>query len=522
MALPDDDVVALMGGRILTMDDRDTVAAALVARGGRIAAVGTTADLERDLPAHAHRIDLDGRTAVPGFVDGHCHLELTTTHLAYALSCFCPPLGSLDEVARAVAGRAAQTPAGEWVVARSSYALERWVAEGRTLTAADLDPLTPDHPVCVFTGLHSCTLNAVAAAEAGLTTGRDLPPGASWDPATGRATELWDWLPLPRTPVADVAEAVAGLGGSMYQQRGVTSIAELPFTAEGVRAFQQLRREGRLPARLGLWFHLPRFGSIDDIVRLGLEAGFGDEWLAVGGIKLFVDGCGVDAAGAPAFDVKWTQEELDEVVLAAHAGGLQLWLHTTPTIEGAWMALTAIERALERVPRPDHRHRIEHIADRTPDAECLAVLRRMQELGVLAVATPQFVWSYADADPAGAEVPLRTLHAMGIRPPGNSDSTGSQPEAANPFHGIRCAVDRRTRAGTLLAPDEAITVREALRVFTRDAAYACHFDDRGSLEPGKLADVAVLGADPEQVPPGELDRVPVDMTIIGGRVVWSA
>src|SRR5690242_10763463 len=143
MALPTDDVVALLGGRILTMDDADSVAEALVAVNGRIVAVGATADLERDLPPHVRRIALAGRTAVPGFVDGHCHLELTTTHLAYALSCFCPPLGSLEDIVRAVADRAAGMPPGEWVVARSNFALEKWVSEGRTLTAADLDPLTP-------------------------------------------------------------------------------------------------------------------------------------------------------------------------------------------------------------------------------------------------------------------------------------------------------------------------------------------------------------------------------------------
>jgi hypothetical protein len=304
----------------------------------------------------------------------------------------------------------------------------------------------------------------------------------------------------------------------MFQARGVTSIAEIPFTVDGIHAYQELRRRGELPARIGLWYHVPRLCGVEDLARIGLEAGFGDEWLRVGGVKLFVDGAGVDASGRPAFDVKWTQEELDEVVWIAHDAGLQLWMHIAPSRRAAEMALTAVERALRRRPRADHRHRIEHLGDMRPDLDLLGWAKR---LGVIPITTPQFVYSYGDAAPDESCAPLRTLLGLGFPVPGNSDSTGTQPEAANPFHGIRCAVTHETRSGVVVYEDERVPLDDALRAFTADAALACHMDDRGILAPGSLADLAVLGADPWAVPPEELPGIPVDMTVIGGRVVWE-
>lgn len=177
------------------------------------------------------------------------------------------------------------------------------------------------------------------------------------------------------------------------------------------------------------------------------------------------------------------------------------------------MGLLAIERALERYPRADHRHRLEHGGDLPADGPRLD---RMAALGVVPVATPQFIYSYGDAQPEASQPPLRTLHERGFRVPGNSDSTGSQPEAANPFHSIWCALTRRTRLGTVLAPHERIDLDAALRMFTADAAWACHLDDRGVLAPGKLADFVVLGADPWQVAADDLPDLPVDEVWIGG------
>jgi predicted amidohydrolase YtcJ len=142
-------------------------------------------------------------------------------------------------------------------------------------------------------------------------------------------------------------------------------------------------------------------------------------------------------------------------------------------------------------------------------------------LGVIAVATPQFVYSYGDAAPEESCSPLRTLQGLGFRVPGNSDSTGTQPEAANPFHSIWCALAHRTRGGSTIEEGERIGLDAAIRSFTADAAFACRMADRGALAPGALADFLVLGEDPWNVPEDELPAIPVDLTVIGGRVVWE-
>lgn len=499
---------AFLNGRVVTMDGRGRRASGLVVGDGRIVAVGDAAELAARLPPDAERVDLAGRVVLPGFVDAHCHLELTTTHLAYAVKCFVPPHRTVLDICRSLAERARGLAPGGWVVGRANFSLERWVDDGRPLLRTDLDAAVPDHPAVVFSGLHVCTLNT-----------RGSPPrGASLDRVTGRATELWAWLPLPSFGREATADAVRELGRSLFTARGVTSIGEIPFTMEGVEAYRDLCRLGELPARLGLWYHVPRLGSIDALLGEGLERRSGDEWLRVGGVKLFVDGAGQDAWGRSTSDLQWTQDELDQVVWEAHAVGAQLWMHIAPTRAAAEMALSALERALTRRPHPDHRHRIEHLGDMKPD---LDLLTRARKLGVIPVATPQFVHSYGDADPEGSRSPLRTLRELGFRVPGNSDCTGTQPEAANPFHGIWCALAHRSREGVLVAPDERIELDAAIRAFTADAAFACHMDDRGTLEPGKLADLVVLGRDPWRTPLDELPEIPVDMTVLNGRVVWE-
>jgi predicted amidohydrolase YtcJ len=499
-------------GDFRTMNPVAPRATTLVARGGRIASIGDSG-CARDVTGE--RIDLQGRVAVPGFVDAHCHLELSAIDLTYAVPCFTPPLGSIEEVCAAMGERARATPEGEWLVGRGNFAMHRWVREGRPVLREDLDRVTPRHPAIVFAGMHSATLNTRALELTGLL--HDPPPrGATVEPATGRGTELWDKLALPHPGAAAAADAIAEWGRRLFTSRGVTSIGEIVYSHHGIHAFQSLRRAGRLPVRVKLWMHVPRLGPVADFAATGLESGFGDDWLTLGGIKLFVDGAGYDVWGnaEPAADRQWSQAELDDAVAEAHEAGLQLLIHVAPTATGAEMARRALRRALERSPGEDHRHRIEHLGDMVPNHELLTELRG---LGVEVLSTPQFLHN----SPEDSSCPLRSLREMGFHMPGNSDCTGTQPEAANPFYGIWCAVARRSKDGSTILPEEALTVDEALRMYTSDAAWADHMDDRGVLAPGRLADLAVLGADPGQVPVEDLASVPVDFTVIGGEIVYD-
>ncbi len=304
---------------------------------------------------------------IPGFVDGHCHLELTATHLSYVPHLMAATYGSLKALCARLAEEAKNTPPGDWIVGRCDFALHRYVEEQRPLLRSDLDAVISEHPCAVFSGFHVVTLNTRALEVTGLLDGSvTVPMGSFIDPSSGRGTELADWLPLPTYGVDAVSAAVRDVAIERWVSNGVTSIAELPWSHDGIHALQQLRRRRQLPARIRMWLHVPRLGSIDELLTIGLETGFGDEWLSLGGIKLFADGAGFDLDGNLVSDVKWTQEGLDEVVWKSHAAMMQVWIHTAPTWNGAQMALTAYERALARLPRPDrsppHRARRRHDA----------------------------------------------------------------------------------------------------------------------------------------------------------------
>jgi predicted amidohydrolase YtcJ len=506
---------AFLGGKVLTMDSRDTVAQGVVVADGRITAVGADADLRQSLSSEDEVVELDGRVLIPGFVDAHCHLELTTAHLSYATLCFVPPHSTIEDILQTLRAAAAQASPSDpdWIIGRTNFSVQLFVEEKRQITRADLDRAVSDRPVALFAGIHFVTLNTRALELTGLLDGRALPRGSLIDLESGRGAELWDWLPLPTFGVDGVAAAIADRGRSIFQANGVTSVAEIPYSHDGIRAMQKLNREGRLPVRLDLRYHAPRICTINQLAALGLETGMGDDWLRMGGLKVFVDGAGADLEGNEIEDIKWSQAELDEMVLRSHLAGLQVMLHVQCE-RSLRMALDAIERAVAAHPREDHRHRIEHAGDLPVGDHWW---ERIARAGVIPVATPQFIYSYGDWFPEANNPRLRTQRVRyGLRVPGNSDSTGSQPEAANPFHGIWCAMARRTRSGTILSAHEAIDLRDALRMCTADAAFACHMDDRGTIEVGKLADLVVLGQDPETVDIDDLPSIPVDLTVLGG------
>lgn len=501
----------LVRGNVYTMGDAVSSARSFVVREGRIAAVGDPEELASAFPG-ADFADFGERTIIPGFVDAHCHLELTTTHLKYAVKCFAPPHRSLAEICDTLARYARENPGEGWIVGRADFGLHQFVEERRPLTRADLDAAVPHRPVVVYSGLHVSTLNSCAIEMSGLGDGR-LPLGSTLDLASGRGLELWHVLPRPAFGPDGTASAIAELGREMFLSRGVTTVADIVASSDGVRAYQILARERRLPFRADIRYHSPTVASAAEIAHLGIESGFGDDWVRFGGLKLFVDGAGHDLDGNTLVDLKWGQEELDEEVGRAHRAGLQLMMHVQSR-EAIEMALCAVERAVAVAPRDDHRHRLEHAGDMALDA---GLLERIRQLGVVIVATPQFIYSYADAKPDVNCAPLRTLHEWGFRIPGNSDSTGSQPEAANPFHGVWCAIARRTRLGATIGPSESISLEAALRMFTADAAYACHLDDRGVIEAGRLADFVVLDEDPYEVETDVLPQLRVRAVFIGGE-----
>jgi hypothetical protein len=536
--------VVLVNGRIVTMDSADTTVEAVAVAGERIIARGAQSDIEPLIGKRTRVIDLEGRVVLPGFIDTHVHLDCTAVHTKLAGSCHIPPVEyvgvssageSREAILAWVEAEAGRTPAGQWIIGQGRFPLE---ADGNSPTRTELDRAAPDHPVMIRYSAHTQILNAKALDIAGITRdaptqaelhavargGRIVRDAASGEP-TGIIHEAIDWVFRMHSPWP--YDALKGAIRETLREAvgfGVTGIHEFISWPESARIYQQLHRDGELPLRVQLCpciWGMYHTADLDGLVRLGLQSGFGNDWIKFGSAKMFIDGGGRDAAGVHQEWMRLSQDELNELVAGAHKAGIRMMMHAISR-EAQAMAIEAVEAALAETPRADHRHRIEHFAgDYWPEG-----LDRLKALGIIPVPTPysSLGW-YGDdwldsANQGDKAAPYRTLLDEGFMPPGNSDSMGTEPEALNPWWSIWCAVARKTRSGRSICPEEGIDVIDAIRLYTTFAAHA-GFEEasKGSIEPGKLADLIVLAQDPFAGPVDALKDVRVATTMVGGRVV---
>jgi hypothetical protein len=517
--------LVLRGGRVITLDPADRVAEAVAIRGNRIVAVGSGAEMAALAGPRTRVVELAGRAVVPGFIDAHCHIEHTARFLHFYLDLHSPPLPAASAaVLEAVRRRAAELPPGSWIVGQGTY--------GTAMPARDeLDRGVPNHPVALRWSVHDVLVNRRALELAGIDRSTPDPPGgkiergADGEP-TGILREAFDLLPIPPYDPSRLREALRDTLQKVFLEQGVTTAYELPASAAGVAAYQHLEQRGELPIRLQLGFtiapgHQP-LGDLDALLATGLRTGFGNDRLRIGPIKIFVDGSGPSAAtylpDQPGLQMR-SGETLASEVLRAHRAGWQLWIHAIGD-RAQDLALDALESALATAPRADPRHRIEHLGNvwREPAIE------RAERLGVIPVPTAAFMWLVPDETARGGGPPLypfRTLLDRGHRPPGNADTAGTQTFAINPMFSLSREVLRTNWNGVPVSPKEAVSITEALRIHTLYAAHAGFEEkEKGSIEPGKLADLVVLSRDPLTTPPERLMEIEVDLTLLDGRIAY--
>ena len=507
--------LAIVNARMITMDEGRPEAEAALVRGGRVALVGTTDEVRAEAK-RAQVLDARGRVVVPGFVDAHAHFELTCLGASFQAACHTPPYTSLREIVKVLASKASDTPKGQWVIGRGSFSMREKLEERTLPTRHELDAVTTEHPLVLFSGLHVAMMNTRGLQELGLWD-RNPPRGvrvlreASGQPS-GIATEVWDLL--PGYPLDDVREAVRAHAKEIFISRGTTSLSTIPFSSDDVRADQELQASGELPLRLRVYYHVPRVVSLESLLATGLFSGIGDDMFRYGGIKIFVNGTTSDGLGNAIEDFKWTQEELNDFVSRAHAAGIQLIMHVLS--RGAMlMAAAAVEGAIERHPRP-HRHRVEHGGDRL---DALEDMRRLKAAGIRVVCTPHF----ARRPGTASRVPrFRTMIEEGLEPIAVTDTTGTVPESSGPLFNIACAMTPKTDGGAAPSTEESLPFEQALRMHTLWAAYAGFEErDKGSITVGKLGDFAMLSEDPRGRPGKEVFGIEVDATILGGKVVFE-
>jgi len=522
--------LVLLEGKVITVDKNDSIAEAVAVKNGTIVAVGHNSEIAKLAGPQTQMVHLDGRSVLPGFIDAHTHLEgIAAFHRM--LDIHVPPLKGVDDILERVRNEVKVKKPGEWIVGAGGW--------GQVLpTRQQLDLVAPDNPVVLRESAHVQILNSKALQLLGIDKNTVPPLGGNIykDSVTGEPTGKIQEMPRvwqSKIPPPSYEVRKQSLKEVMedFTRKGVTTIYDFP-SADGMRIYQELRDEHQLPLRLRWQIILSQtdLQFAHFVIDHGPRTGFGDNWLRLGGIKLFVDGETESAVryDPPGQREKWvgglriTQEELNDIVLRAHKAGFQIWTHALGD-KAQDMILEAYERAETLAPRPDPRHRIEHAGNNEAGPTTVEQLERMKRLGVIPVPTGAWIYLGHSAFKTQAQVPFiyRTMLDHGLRPPGTSDSLGSMPESMDPFFSMWAMVTRRTRDGTFNAPEEAITIKEAIHSYTIDGAYS-GFEEKtkGSIELGKLADLIVVSADPLTIPSEQIKDIHVVMTVIDGKIVW--
>jgi predicted amidohydrolase YtcJ len=534
----------VVNGLVRTLDAAGSVAAAVAVKDARIIGVGTTDELRPLLDQQTEVLDVHGRTVLPGFIDGHTHFQkgAVARHLLINWEGNANP-ESIPAALEQVRQRAAELPAGEWI--RADGLRQAWLPEKRMPTRWEIDAVVADRPVILIAGgNHSISANSLALHLAGIDRDTPDPPGGiivrdeSGEP-TGLLTETAKLRLDPNRadnviPKYSPAERLEPLKSTIrdLHAEGITSIHDMMVDPMEIAAWIRLRRQEELELRVQMLIRgIETKTPLEHIVSLGLEHGLGDEWLRFGGVKMSIDGiCAHRAAWCyepyPGEEdncglLRIPQDELEYGVAQCHRNNIRVVIHAVGQ-RAVDMAIDAIDKAEDGTPRPDMRHRLEHVHLPARPGQ----LERIARLGVIVGAQPSFVWKLGDAwldiwghrDLKGI-MPLRRFHELGIPVMGGTDFPGTP---VSPLLGLRSALARRTRQGEILDADQAVTLDQALRFQTTAAAYG-GFEEhlKGSLELGKLADLIVLSDDPYAVEPEQLDQVRVDLTMVGGRVVYT-
>jgi predicted amidohydrolase YtcJ len=453
------------------------------------------------------------------------------------VNCRSPPVETIQEIIDALAAKAAEKPEGEWIV--GSWFDETKLSDGRWPTRYDLDEATDRHPIYLGrAGGHNAVANSLALEAAGITKDTPQPNGGhigmdeSGEP-TGRLDEIAAMnMVRGKIPQPDAEETVRLMveNWSTIEETllswGITTVHEAHIKALEALAYQELNRAGSMRARVGLMLDgmAPYKGyATSDLARQGLRTGFGwSDRLYVIGVKIGIDGAmgSLTASLREPYGInRVTQEELTQEMMELHKAGNRACIHAI----GDWaidIALNAVEKAVESAPWEDHRHRIEHAGYVRPDQ-----LERMARLGVAVSASIGFCHPIGDSHIAalGEErlcgyYPMKSFQEHGIVAGGNSDGFGDY----WPITGIAGCVTRRSSSGDYLCKDQAISVMDAIRAYTVNGAFLEGKEgEKGSLEPGKLADMAVLDRDIITVDPLDIIDTRVLMTIVGGEVVYE-
>jgi predicted amidohydrolase YtcJ len=548
----------LQGGKVYTLDAKETMASAVAIRDERIVFVGSDEEAKKYIGQKTEVYDAAGRTVIPGLNETHVHP--TGAAQGEANQPF-TQLHSIGEIQDWVRQQVATTPSDKWI--RLPRVDVTRIKERRMPTPADLDAAAGDRPavfVWQYANRQVQVLNRAALRAANITRDTAAPNGGKIiKDASGEPTGMIEdapsltskWLSRASVSHEDYLASLEKLL-RLYNRCGITSITDRSTGVDGWKAFRELAAANRLPVRTTVTIRNSSDGSVEGTERylrgLPFRFGEGDDWVKIGPLKIGVDG-GVlygtaymrEPYGPQSFDLyglddpqyrgllQMNAEKVTNVIRTGHRLGWQMCSHVTGDA-GVDMVLDAVEAANADSPIAPRRYTLIHAYFAHSDTAA-----RCRKLGVCIDTQP--AWLYKDGDALAAAlgtkrmeefIGLKTWQDAGLKIAINSDHMqGFDPDLSlnpyNPFIALYTAVTRKTESGAFLGKSQAVSRKDALRMLTGDAAWL-HFDEtkKGTLERGKFGDLAVLSADYFSCPEEQIKGIRSALTVVGGKVVHRA
>ncbi len=530
----------LANGKILTMDSQSKVVDALAVRDGKILTLGSGAAIKALAGSQTKVIDLGGKTVVPGLIDTHAHFK------AAGLGEYVVNMSRAKTVAEAldaIKAFVANKKPGDWIIGGAWHPPSQ-LAEKRYLTRQEIDSVAPNNPVYLRTVGHFSMANSLALQKVGVDKNTPDPSGGSFEKdKSGELTGV-----LVETAIDRVEKAVPPwteqdqirqfkIAENVLNSYGITSVVEGATEAKDIATLQKVALSGEATLRVGVMYRpeppkeLAAWEAI--MAGNGASSGFGDDWLKFAGIKIYYDG-GMTLKTALMRDeypdshdhyhgiTQQTPERLKELISICNRYNWRVGVHVVGDL-GIDQVLDAFEAADKEKSIKDRRFVLIHASLITPEQ-----MERAHRLGVRADFQNVFMWDKAATVErflgkavANRAVPTKTLiKTMGIDNLGAGTDFPVNP--INPFLNMYIMVTRKDPNGHVYGASEAISREEALRLYT-SAASRYMFDEgrKGTLQPGKLADLVVLSADFMTVPEEDIKNIKADMTLVGGKVVFQ-
>ncbi|MGD0238255.1 MAG: amidohydrolase [Syntrophorhabdales bacterium] len=533
-------------GKILCVDKDFSIVEAVAIKDGKFVGVGDSTDITALAGRKTRSIDLTGRTVLPGLIDTHNHMTevaLGTQQLSLEGST------CIADITKLIGAKARDIGPEKWVITGliGEPAISHQLSERRYPTRWDLDVVSPDNPVCIIS-FHVFVVNSYALKIVGINKDTPQPRGGTvgTDPATGDLTGIFYEEPAmglirPFLPVPTHEDKVNGLRKvcRQYNAVGLTSICEHGIGLEELRSYQELRRRRELSVRSNVHLMVDPNQTLDDLKRMVKDVafiaspGFGDEYLRIGGLKVIFDGgVGIGtalmrehymtASGKLSDGIQVISTPMfEELTRLCSSYDLRLAQH-----DSGGKAIDTVLEVYEKISfeKPINDKRFIMVHCQFPTRENFEKIRK---LGVVVTTQTMFLYTmgsgyirYLGKELADEAIPLRDWLDKGLPVALSSDAPVN---SFNPVVGIWHAVTRKEKiTGEVIGPRQRITREEAIRCYTKNAAYVTFEEGlKGSIEPGNLADLVVLSNDILTCPEEEIKEARVEMTMVGGEVVYQ-